>query len=104
MYLHESITDREGNIHEMCGVVKGGTYYSGHLLNFGYINITYEDFTFPAHEFHYYGSDNEGMSAEAKKPGREKTYRCCHIDGSHYLGFPHLYFKACPGFIAYLFS
>ncbi|MBR6230918.1 MAG: cobyrinate a,c-diamide synthase, partial [Lachnospiraceae bacterium] len=67
MYLHEYMSDPEGNVYPMVGVIKGSTEYKGRLVRFGYVNICEKQPVFikegsiiRAHEFHYYDSDNNG--------------------------------------------
>ena len=50
----------------------------------------------PAHEFHYFDSDNCGTAFHASKPESKRGWDC--MQGSDHLlaGFPHLYYYANP--------
>ncbi|MCM1253360.1 MAG: cobyrinate a,c-diamide synthase [Clostridium sp.] len=105
MYLHSSITDKEGNCHEMAGVIEAACFDSGKLVRFGYIELrekqSYflpEGETIKGHEFHYYDSSNNGEDAVALKPVTGKEYSCMIEDETHWMGFPHLYYPSNPAF------
>ncbi|MCM1385797.1 MAG: cobyrinate a,c-diamide synthase [Bacillus sp. (in: Bacteria)] len=105
MYLHSSITDREGNCHEMAGVIEAACFDSGKLVRFGYIELrekqSYflpEGETIKGHEFHYYDSGDNGDGAVAVKPVTGKEYSCMIEDETHWMGFPHLYYPSNPAF------
>ncbi|HPK17218.1 MAG TPA: cobyrinate a,c-diamide synthase, partial [Clostridia bacterium] len=53
-----------------------------------------------AHEFHYYGSADNGSAFLATKASSGKRYACSHASATLYVGFPHLYFPANPAFAA----
>jgi len=98
MYLHEHLTDKEGIKHEMAGVIRGEVYPAGKLTRFGYITMTAREDSLlcgrgdciRAHEFHYWESTSCGSSFSAvKTDGR--TWECCHVSGTMYAGFPHIY-------------
>lgn len=105
MYLHFSITDQEGNHHDMAGVIPGSCTFTGKLVRFGYIELKEKtsrfldnNGTIKGHEFHYYDSTNNGADCFAIKPVTNKTYSCI-IEGENYwLGFPHLYYPSNPTF------
>ncbi len=128
MYLHEEMEDENGNTYPMTGVIKGRTYPTGNLVRFGYVNITAkpekeaEDeeqrsrytgreksgYLRPGerirgHEFHYWDSTNSGEDCIAVKPDGKRRWKCIHMDGNLFAGYPHLYLPSMPGF-AYRFA
>lgn len=105
LYLHETLTDPEGNCYHMAGVIAADCYHTGKSVRFGYIGLREKQSSFlPAntmikgHEFHYYDSTNNGEDAEAVKPVTGRTYSCVIIDETHWMGFPHLYYPSNPAF------
>ena len=105
MYLHESMSDPDGNVYPMVGAVKGGTEYKGKLVRFGYVDIHEKQPEFMkngdiirAHEFHYYDSENNGDSCTAVKPSTGKSWDCAHEGEDHFWGFAHLYYMSNPDF------
>ena len=53
-----------------------------------------KDGVIPAHEFHYWDSDNCGNGFTAVKESNGKRWDCVHASETMYAGFPHLYFYA----------
>ena len=105
LYLHSSLTDREGNAYLMAGVLPGKCFDTGHLVRFGYIELEENsDYFLPrgsrirAHEFHYYDSEDNGADCTATKPTTGRNYPCIHVGENHWYGFPHLYYPSCPAF------
>ncbi|MCM1303935.1 MAG: cobyrinate a,c-diamide synthase [Lachnospiraceae bacterium] len=105
MYLHSSITDKEGICHNMAGVIPAACFYAGKLVRFGYVEIQEkQSFFLPrgekirGHEFHYYDSTDNGNGAIAIKPVTGKDYSCMIEDETHWMGFPHLYYPSNPMF------
>ncbi|MCR5109114.1 MAG: cobyrinate a,c-diamide synthase [Lachnospiraceae bacterium] len=101
MYLNEGIFDRNNEEkYEMVGIIRGNASFSGKLKRFGYIylenNSDKQNMLFnegeriPAHEFHYYDSDDSGEDLSASKALGNTDYRCGFINGSLYAGYPHL--------------
>ena len=92
MYLHESMTDEEGENWPMAGVITGNCHNRGKLVRFGYVNVTEQTSHFlagkpvRAHEFHYYDSDNNGESCVAVKPVRGTSWTCIHEDDRLFQG------------------
>lgn len=39
MYLHESMTDEEGENWPMAGIITGSCHNRGKLVRFGYVNV-----------------------------------------------------------------
>lgn len=105
LYLHETLTDPEGNCYHMAGVIAADCYHTGQSVRFGYIGLREKQSSFlpentmiKGHEFHYYDSTNNGEDAEAIKPVTGRTYPCMIIDETHWMGFVHLYYPSNPAF------
>ena len=110
LYLHDSLKDKEGTVHQMCGVIPGMAFWNGKLTRFGYVNLELnpgkdapfgcsECETIRAHEFHYFESDFPGDSFHAAKPSGKREWDCMHASKSLLAGFPHLYYPGCPELI-----
>lgn len=101
LYLHSKLDGMT-----MVGALGGDAYKTDRLQRFGYVTLTANEDnllckkgdSIRGHEFHYYDSTNCGEGFTASKPLSEKSWRCAHISDRLYLGFPHLYFPANPGF------
>lgn len=99
MYLHKIMEDKDGNEHELVGVVDGKVCKTPKLRRFGYVKMTAETDnmlckkgdSFPAHEFHYWDSTNCGEAFTAEKTDG-RSWQCVHANESLYAGFPHIYF------------
>ena len=105
LYLHTTLTDREGHSYPMAGVLPGKCFDTGHLVRFGYIELEETAGNFlpsgsriRAHEFHYYDSEDNGADCIAAKPATGRNYTCIHVGENHWYGFPHLYYPSCPEF------
>ncbi len=105
LYLHTTLTDREGHSYPMVGVLPGKCFDTGHLVRFGYIELEESSGYFMsrgsrirAHEFHYYDSEDNGADCIATKPSTGRNYPCIHVGENHWYGFPHLYYSSCPEF------
>ena len=104
MYLHESMEDTDGTAWPMVGAIQGRSYELGKLERFGYIRMTaHEDNllcaageSLPAHEFHYWDSENPGSSFHAQKPQSSRNWDCAFATPVLYAGYSHLYLYACP--------
>ena len=118
MYLQESITDEEEYTYPMVGALKGKSYYTPSLRRFGYITLSggakADDMTqdgvkpdatmgsgkvfgrevgeIPAHEFHYYDSDECGSAFTAKKPLSQKNWKCIISTETLLAGYPHIHY------------
>lgn len=99
LYLHDTLDGAP-----MAGVIRGNAYRTNKLQRFGYVELSAMRDTlicsaggsFPAHEFHYYESENPGDAFTAYKAGRERSWPAIHAASTLYAGFPHLYFFADP--------
>ena len=105
LYLHTTLTDREGHSYPMVGVLPEKCFDTGHLVRFGYIDLEESSGYFmshgsriSAHEFHYYDSEDNGADCIATKPATGRNYLCIHVGENHWYGFPHLYYPSCPAF------
>lgn len=104
LYLHEYMEGSDGATYPMASVICGRAFKTERLWRFGYVNLTAErDNLFgrrgevmPAHEFHYWDSDNCGRDFTARKASNGLEYACIHANDHLYAGFPHLYFYAKP--------
>ena len=84
MYLHEEMEGMDGNFYQMAGVIAGKAYRTPKLSRFGYVTLTQkkpalgmEDFgEIPAHEFHYFDSENCGEDFHAAKPESKRGWDC----------------------------
>ena len=104
MYLHEEMEGMDGNFYQMAGVIPGKAYRTPKLSRFGYVTLTQkkpalgmEDFgEIPAHEFHYFDSENCGGDFQAAKPESKRGWDCIHGTDTMLAGFPHLYYYGNP--------
>lgn len=114
MYLHGSIRTKEQEEYPMVGFLPGSCFYTGHLVRFGYVSVRpcaregqavqegfLSDGEIKGHEFHYFDSTDSGASCEAVKPVTDRRWECIHADADRFLGFAHLYYPSCPGFVDY---
>ena len=106
MYLHDEMEAMDGNSYHMAGVISGRAYRTQRLNRFGYVTLTQKKEVFgmndmggiPAHEFHYFDSENCGDGFDAKKPQSHRKWNCIHGTDTMMAGFPHLYFRSNPAF------
>ena len=105
MYLHESITNKDGKEYKMAGILPGGCVYKNKLVRFGYIELNstkasswISKESIKGHEFHYFDCDNNGDDFLAVKPVTGKTYSCIINKDNVFAGFPHLYYPSNPAF------
>lgn len=107
MYLHEFMEGIDGKMYRMAGVIQGNVFHTKKLTRFGYIELAKRQKTgkilgeesfgrIPAHEFHYFDSENCGGSFEAQKPLSQRKWDCIHGSSALLAGFPHLYYYANP--------
>lgn len=106
MYLHEKIVLPDGADYPLVGAVHGTCRYTGHLVRFGYMELTEKKPFFlkkgeaiRGHEFHYYDSDSNGADCTALKPVSGRSWDCVHETDHSFWGFPHLYWPSCPEFV-----
>lgn len=104
MYLHEEMEDMDGKIRHMAGVIPGKVYRTPRLSRFGYISLQQKKTVLgeknlgeiPAHEFHYFDSENCGGDFYAQKPESTRGWECIHGTDTLFAGFPHLYYYGNP--------
>ena len=104
LYLHESLEDADGVPHPMVGALPARAFKTGKLGRFGYITLTAKTDgliavageQLPAHEFHYWESENTGAAFAAQKPQSERGWECGITTDTLYAGFPHLYLPGAP--------
>lgn len=101
MYLHREMEDMQGNFWSMAGVINGRAYRTKKLGRFGYIHLAGEAFgrqyeQIPAHEFHYFDSEDCGDAFCAQKPLSTRGWKCMHTEYRMLAGFPHLYYYGAP--------
>ena len=102
MYLHESPTGEDGTEYPMAGVIPGRCFSTAKLQRFGYVKLhakadsllCEKGGVIPAHEFHYWDSENCGSGFTAVKESNGRQWDCVHTSAAMYAGFPHLYFYA----------
>ena len=112
MYLHDTLTDREGTTYQMAGVIPAECQYTGKLVRFGYVEVQLpqgltekgtaempEPEKIKAHEFHYCDSTANGEDCIATKPVTGRSWKCIHASDDHFWGFPHLYYPSDPKFV-----
>lgn len=101
MYLHETLTDKDGCRYKMAGVIPAECHYMGKLVRFGYVEVTDQKIKehIKAHEFHYFDSTDNGADCIATKPVTGKSWPCIHAFNGSYWGFPHFYYPSDQKFV-----
>lgn len=98
LYLQERLEDQP-----MVGFLKGNGFDTGHLVRFGYGQLTAnrdsmllkQGEALNIHEFHYYDVEHPGSAFTARKPNGS-SWQCGVVSDSLYAGFPHIHFYAKP--------
>lgn len=99
MYLQKELEDKSGAAYPMVGVLPGKAFPTDRLQRFGYLELTAEKDTMllhagetlPAHEFHYWDTDANGIAFSARKQNG-RSWACAYADKNLYAAFPHLHF------------
>ena len=106
LYLGKSISDDQGNVYPMVGLLPGTAERKGKSRRFGYVTVKEkvpaflsEGITLKGHEFHYYESTENGSSCRMEKPVTQRTWEGIFTTETLWAGFPHIYFPAEPGFV-----
>lgn len=107
LYLHERMSDLDGVMWDMAGVIRADAVYSGKLsMKFGYITITDKQTgnRIKGHEFHYFESTDYGECCVAQKPLSVRQWDCMHRRGvsgrgNLFAGFAHLYYYSNIDFV-----
>lgn len=102
MYLHEALVSDDGTEYPLVGIIHGKTFSTPRLQRFGYVRLRAKidnllckkGENIPAHEFHYWDSENCGGDFEAVKESNGRKWDCIHATETMYAGYPHLYFYA----------
>lgn len=106
LYLHEMMEGKDGKQYPMAGVIRGNAFRTERLGRFGYIHLRAEKDSaylrrgeaLRGHEFHYWDSTANGQDCLAVKPDGKRSWKCVHMEGNLFAGFPHLHFYSNPGF------
>ena len=104
LYLHERLTNAEGESFRECGLIQAACVYKGFQRQFGYIELTAQKDqllakagdTLKAHEFHYFVSEQTGDAFLAEKPDRSRNWMAAIATDTLYAGFPHIAFSGSP--------
>lgn len=104
MYLHDTFEDMQGKVCRGVGQIPGKAYKTPRLSRFGYIQVTSKERKLfgktidscPAHEFHYFDSENCGTDCFAAKPESSRGWDCLHATDTMLAGFPHFYYYGNP--------
>lgn len=99
LYLHNELENENYESFPMVASIDAKAFKTEKLQRFGYIEVTSNKKTifgdagvrFPAHEYHYWESEDTGQDFTASKRGRNTTYSCIHSKENLFAGFPHLY-------------
>lgn len=100
MYLHDTMEDLDGKAWPMAGVIPGRVWKTPRLARFGYVTLQggtafgRKVGSIPAHEFHYFDSDDCGTGWKAEKPLSDRSWACMHSTDTLFAGFPHIYYYA----------
>lgn len=100
LYLHDTLEGKDGISYPMAGVIEGNAFQTERLGRFGYIHLqpqkagVYlpEGEELRGHEFHYWDSTANGQDCLAVKPGGKRSWKCIHMEGTLFAGFPHIHF------------
>ena len=106
MYLTEHIAG-----FPMVGFLPGGCEDKGHLVRFGYVNLTARrdnllcraGETIRGHEFHRWDADDPGDGFTARRESG-RSWNCAVVSPTLYAGFPHFHFCANPSFAENFYS
>lgn len=103
MYLHDTIAGPSGKEYGMVGLIKGKCFYTGHLVNFGYVEVcgTKDDNVryltgLRGHEFHYYDSTGGGIDVVLCRPSDKTKYEAMIAKPGRLWGFAHFYYPSDP--------
>jgi cobyrinic acid a,c-diamide synthase len=104
MYLTTGIRTLEGAFFPMSGVFNCGTVFTARLQRFGYCNVTWQDISVRAHEFHHSCLDNMpdkpdfSFAFDIGKPEKDMHWQCGLARNNVLAGYPHFHFYSNPGF------
>ena len=88
----------------MAGYFPHRAYRTRRLSRFGYVSLSASadnllcarGESLPAHEFHYWESEDPGEAFLAQKPQSSRSWPCAYATPTLYAGFPHLHFCGIP--------
>ena len=103
LYLGQTLEDTDGKVYPMAGVLPGSGIRTGHLVRFGYAELTAKTDSMlfrageklPIHEFHHWDSTDNGADFTAHK-NETMQWDCGFANRHLYAGFPHLYWAGTP--------
>ena len=94
IYLSKSLTTLDDKTYNFVGVTDRSFVMKNRLniKRFGYIDVNFKGFSYPAHEFHYSEviGGREGVFKISKKDGR--SWECGYEDKNLLCGYPHIHF------------
>lgn len=104
LYLHAELEGADGQNYPMAGYFPHRAYRTRRLSRFGYVSLSASadnllctrGESLPAHEFHYWESENPGEAFLAQKPQSSRSWPCAHATPTLYAGFPHFHFCGIP--------
>jgi cobyrinic acid a,c-diamide synthase len=104
LYLHRELEDKGGTSWPMADVFPFRAYPTPRLTRFGYVTLTPQapgllgdtELRLPAHEFHYWESEDPGHAFHAQKPQSQRGWDCAYMTDTLYAGFPHFHLCAVP--------
>lgn len=104
LYLHRELESDKGERFPMVGMIDALGYKTDQLKRFGYVELNRDAPSllgkqlkgFPAHEFHYWDSEDPGEDVSGIKPLNGREYSCIHAKGNLLAGFPHWYLYGHP--------
>ena len=100
MYLQEKLTDSQGEVYDMLGILEGRTEMRSQLQKFGYVDLTAncdnwlckKGEKIKAHSFRYSVSSHEGNEFTATKRSNSASYQCIVATDNIFAGYPHIHF------------
>ncbi|MTR43894.1 cobyrinate a,c-diamide synthase [Pseudoflavonifractor sp. BIOML-A13] len=104
LYLHAELEGADGQNYPMAGYFPHRAYRTRRLSRFGYVSLSASadnllcarGESLPAHEFHYWESEDPGEAFLAQKPQSSRSWPCAYATPTLYAGFPHLHFCGIP--------
>lgn len=104
LYLHAELEGADGQNYPMAGYFPHRAYRTRRLSRFGYVSLSASadnllcarGESLPAHEFHYWESEDPGEAFLAQKPQSSRSWPCAYATPTLYAGFPHFHFCGIP--------
>jgi cobyrinic acid a,c-diamide synthase len=107
MYLGENLTDNQGEIYKMTGVLKCSTTMQNAKMILGYRIAKWDDLEFRGHEFHYSNFIENRLNAmqmEITNAKRIETGTAFYQYKNTFASYMHVYWGENPAFLTKLFS